>query len=702
MQQQNRLHSAMDGEAARNFLLNSRYDLIKMLPRESTLMAADILLGKKCFSEEVYTNIRDEHSETERVRKLFDALKPGSLRSYSIFYTYLKKDQKPIFEELEKHSWSDTESEPLPKRPKINEERVKEPDKPQVQESRVESDSGSNRNFAGFTFSQLLQHVEEPEEMESLVASLEQRLREGQMEEIKSLLVNRVLKNTVIFNHAEFKKMTVNHALTEFLKTKNQAIFPVKLLENFFSGSAKKKAEALDILTEPEKSDGNTGMLLDEPFLSQDENFNVTHPGAQSTPCRPRQKFHSGTGATMPESVIESLDGGYETSARKSSASFGYWSDHGVDVAIGTAGSDIDSGAFSAGTLTDTSSIVTFSNEFPAVELAESASAKTSAEEFSPGKPADASSFVKPPDVASQFKSADEFPAVKPTDVSSAFTSTNKFSAGTPAGTSPVVTPAFANLAVRPNSAVAILSERPVEATSVVLSGEEHLAVTQADASSAIKSADIGSAYRSLDEFSADGPRGSSLEVKPAIVNSSLRPAGEFAVDVNDGRSNHCNPKKRGNRCKIEKTKWQEKQCDILGNYLRKNISTQEIGKQGKMEDCFRIINNREHPRYPVLQADHCNVIFDHKTNAKKIIEVLDASAFTKKGEPKEEYKFRAQFHMWLLGISETVILSENKEDSLEKRPFEVEEKRFQQFINEVVIPALALYKKLQYSMIVT
>ncbi|KAJ8271011.1 hypothetical protein GJAV_G00121760 [Gymnothorax javanicus] len=182
----------MDEEAAKKFCMKNRSHIIKKLSKVNTMAAADILLSKGHINLNDYYLVSEEGSEMECMRKLFKAMEKGNPKSYSTFHQHLVKEQPFILEELEKHARSETESEPLPKRPKIDEERVREPDQSQVQEGRDETDCGSNPNFAGCTLSRLLQHVEEPEQMERLVASLEQRLKEGQITEIESLLRSQV------------------------------------------------------------------------------------------------------------------------------------------------------------------------------------------------------------------------------------------------------------------------------------------------------------------------------------------------------------------------------------------------------------------------------------------------------------------------------------------------------------------------------
>ncbi|KAG5846829.1 hypothetical protein ANANG_G00119130, partial [Anguilla anguilla] len=105
-------------------------------------------------------------------------------RNYGIFCLDCRKKKKKTGDV--------TASEPLEKKA-----RIEEPDQTQVQDATNETDSASTQNFTGWTLSKLLEHVEDPLHMKNLVTSLEQRLEDGEMEQLESKLQSCALKNTV-------------------------------------------------------------------------------------------------------------------------------------------------------------------------------------------------------------------------------------------------------------------------------------------------------------------------------------------------------------------------------------------------------------------------------------------------------------------------------------------------------------------------
>ncbi|XP_035276576.1 uncharacterized protein LOC118229036 isoform X4 [Anguilla anguilla] len=203
-------------------------------------------------------------------------------------------------------------------------------------------------------------------------------------------------------------------------------------------------------------------------------------------------------------------------------------------------------------------------------------------------------------------------------------------------------------------------------------------------------------------EISADTTSSPTADAASAVIPER---AFSVAVAANGGQTNNGNPRKQQNKKVFKKTTeemWRNNR-NILHKYLKiKQIPSTsgtvlETEELKKIKDCIRTVDCREHPSYPLLLADHC-IVF-HEENQKKIIEILDSAAFKKNGQLKEEFRFKVQFHMWLLDISKTVVLSK-KEDppyvEIQADSFEAEEKRFQQYLHKVVIPLFAVYKKVQ------
>ncbi|XP_061099378.1 uncharacterized protein LOC133129359 isoform X2 [Conger conger] len=206
----------MDAEGTKvaEFILQHMSDIIEGLSEAGTMQAADKLLGKKLIESQTYDRIRNESIPAEKVRALYSAMRPGDQQSYLVFYEYLKQKQQFLMNQLEEKARNETDSGPPGKKP-----RFEEPVQMQVQEARHETDSGSSLNFAGYTLTKLLEHVEDQKKMESLAKSLELRLKDGEMKKIESLLKTRGLRNDVHFKHDDFNTICVNTELRAFLQT---------------------------------------------------------------------------------------------------------------------------------------------------------------------------------------------------------------------------------------------------------------------------------------------------------------------------------------------------------------------------------------------------------------------------------------------------------------------------------------------------
>ncbi|XP_035276574.1 uncharacterized protein LOC118229036 isoform X2 [Anguilla anguilla] len=571
---------------AKVFFEDNLSHLIDTLSKADIMKMADLLLQNKCISDATYETIHKEHLEQDRMRSLHRAMKPGDLQSYLVCYEYLEKCQPCIIQNLERKTGDETASEPLRKKA-----RIEEPDQTQVQDATNETDSGSTPNFTGWTLSKLLEHVEDPVNMKHLVTSLEQRLEDGEMEQLECKLQNRALKNAVSLNHKAFRDICINKELTTFLASKSQAKFPKLAIEQFFTGGSKGRPKPLRTQDEPEKDNGDSGTMQNwqsaEPSRMQEESFDQNSPGVQNM-----TGMDTELSVPIPQSTL--CHSKMETNSIRMQKSLSVSSDKGYD--------------------TQKSSL----------------------------------SILDPPQEAQrEFKTSMTTPSECQQSISGeavaedGATTSEATSAATPAA---IASAATAKLAAIASPATA-------------------------------KSADTASSP------TADTDTASSV-----------------AVAANGDLTKNGNSRKQQNRKVYKKTTEEmlrKNRKDILLKFFEKIPPTS--GTVRKMEELekIRIVDCREHPSCPLLLADHC-IVF-HEANQKQLIEILDSAAFRKDSELKEEFRFKVQFHMWLLDIAKTVVLSK-EEDSreIQANSFKEKKRRFQQYLHKVVIPLFAVYKKVQ------
>ncbi|KAJ8377754.1 hypothetical protein AAFF_G00254270 [Aldrovandia affinis] len=144
----------------------------------------------------------------------------------------------------------------------------------------------------------------------------------------------------------------------------------------------------------------------------------------------------------------------------------------------------------------------------------------------------------------------------------------------------------------------------------------------------------------------------------------------EAGPENEDWNQNKIVKLKKGPSRQVREKKMMLKNTDTLREWALKQIPSEKSGSSQeeelkKIKDAITIVNIKQHPSYPLLLAVNCKVFRDPQTHKCKIIEIPDPDQINKNGQLKEAVDFKVQFHMWLLDISETVVVLK---DGNEKR----------------------------------
>ncbi|XP_061099377.1 uncharacterized protein LOC133129359 isoform X1 [Conger conger] len=248
----------------------------------------------------------------------------------------------------------------------------------------------------------------------------------------------------------------------------------------------------------------------------------------------------------------------------------------------------------------------------------------------------------------------------------------------------------------------------PAATASAATASADTTAATPAATASAAKPADIVSATTTAATSSAatsatsaataEATNSAASRAATASADTSATSAAKPAetVAANGGRPNYGNPKKQQSGQVCKKSILTNEQKAILRKFLIKQIPSEKLGTEEELKEiiaCITIMDFHDHPRYPLLRAYDCIVFRDPKTNQRKLVEILNDKAYTPNGNLKKDLNFKVQFHMWLLELSEALLLSE-KEETEVTQSFQPEEKTFRQYLHDLVVPVLAVYKK--------
>ncbi|KAK1142606.1 fibrous sheath CABYR-binding protein-like [Acipenser oxyrinchus oxyrinchus] len=144
--------------------------------------------------------------------------------------------------------------------------------------------------------------------------------------------------------------------------------------------------------------------------------------------------------------------------------------------------------------------------------------------------------------------------------------------------------------------------------------------------------------------------------------------------------------------------KWLEHTAQSLAEKEGKTID--EVKKQIESDSEITFIDNRQHTEFTCLMAREC-IVFKHE--GKRIMVHIDKrdKCLTPKGKDKEGFMFQLQYTMWILGDVKGTDLVFSDAEEIKKYTFDeasLEEfhVNFPRIINEVFLPAIALYKQAQ------
>ncbi|XP_051780103.1 uncharacterized protein LOC127526927 [Erpetoichthys calabaricus] len=152
-------------------------------------------------------------------------------------------------------------------------------------------------------------------------------------------------------------------------------------------------------------------------------------------------------------------------------------------------------------------------------------------------------------------------------------------------------------------------------------------------------------------------------------------------------------------RKEIQFTKWLEREVENVAE-VRK---TEKKEIKNEIQSSIEFIDTREHKTYRCLAVHNC-ILYTSITNREKRLIQLENSVsdcLTKKEEPREEFRFKWQYYMWMFeGFKKTdvvfcdsdVIYSPDYEETW----FKNFHTRFPLFLDEEVLPVIALYKEAQ------
>ncbi|MGH0183558.1 UNVERIFIED_CONTAM: hypothetical protein FKN15_012372 [Acipenser sinensis] len=145
--------------------------------------------------------------------------------------------------------------------------------------------------------------------------------------------------------------------------------------------------------------------------------------------------------------------------------------------------------------------------------------------------------------------------------------------------------------------------------------------------------------------------------------------------------------------------KWLEHTAQSLAK--KEGKTADEVKKQFESDSKITFIDNCQHAEFTCLTAREC-IVFKHE--GERIMVHIDKrdKCLTLKGKDiKEGFMFQLQYTMWILGgIKGTHVVLSDAEEILE---YNFDEASLEQFhvnfpriINEVFLPAIALYKQAQ------
>ncbi|XP_028653803.1 uncharacterized protein LOC114648748 isoform X2 [Erpetoichthys calabaricus] len=147
--------------------------------------------------------------------------------------------------------------------------------------------------------------------------------------------------------------------------------------------------------------------------------------------------------------------------------------------------------------------------------------------------------------------------------------------------------------------------------------------------------------------------------------------------------------------------KWLDHEVEKASNTT--NARKEEI--KTKIKSNIEFIDTWEHKTYRCLVAHKCILYTSIITGEQRLIE-LEKSAFkclTTKGEPRVESKFKWQYYMWMFGGIRNIDVVFCDRDSDEIIPYKYNENwfknfhtEFPKFLDEQILPVIALYKEAQ------
>ncbi|XP_069042974.1 uncharacterized protein [Lepisosteus oculatus] len=569
-----------------------------------------------------------------------------------------------------------------------------------------EEDVDSALGLSGYTLSKMEEYVDRPGNGEELIKKLREKLEEGEMEKLENKLRHMQTKNGLILKWSNVRKLTSNRDLKNFLIGGNQRIFPTIVLNQFFrarlnQSSGSELKESTDKKQTANESTHPTCRNLVIPI------WDSVSPSAMVEQIYPKplssvdqSTLASAHGSDKNQSV-EDLKGKEENNCSPSLNSSGYGSisekTFGTipnsdwpcipEESVPRAPCGISPGERS-GTCEDGTRTFNSEVEGPSGPRGSGCLSGTNTENDTGRK------------VGILFKESNHVPEImNDTDSSQS--------------------PTLFQKDLHVSDEVGKQKEEDLE--------KECFSLPKAKASSCL-SEEAQSNYfgtttiaRMASEVTSSSRKKASLDSEiwlddDGLVLQKTRPTTR-APSAESARSTTRKIEtkeqirtQKGSRTSQKKQNDQQndqqKKRSMLKEWASKKVfclkgGTSEEEKMGAVRAGISIINLKEHKLYPCLVAEQCLVFEDPETSKRRIIEIGEVGKILskKKGEFTEEFGFKLQFQMGVfVDICETDVVLPGKIRTIayDELLFEKVLKTFLKYIHEAVLPALAVFKKVQ------
>ncbi|XP_015195792.2 uncharacterized protein [Lepisosteus oculatus] len=725
-------------DACKNKLLDTFASLARLLEFQTAVEMADILLSKQKINLSEYLEL---HCSKD-VRQFLLMMLKKPKRDQELFLKTLQEKNWCLYKQAMKEACEmkncllcrqpGSPAHPQePRRRKGSETMDEVPAKRKPFKSSAfhhkhmvgihgDDEVDSARGLSGYTLSKMEEYVDRSGNCERLIKELREKLEEGEMEKLENKLRHMQTKNGFIFNWSTARKLTSNQELRSFLIGGNRRIFPTIVLNQFFrvrlnqrSGVCSELGESTD---EKQTANESTHPTCSDPVIPFLDSVSPSAMVEQKIYPKPLSSVDQSTlvsahGSDKNQSV-EDLKGEEENNCSPSLNSSGY-------------------NSFSSSISEKT------------IETIPNSDRSCIPEESVPRAPCGISPGERSgtcEDGTRTFNSEVEGPSgTKGSGSVSTLTLKKKCLSGTNTGndTGKKVDILFEEsnhmleriMNDTDSSQSPTLFQKDLHVSDEVGKqkeedlGKECFSLSKAKACSSL-SEEAQSNYFGTNTIARRASKVTSSSRERASLDSEIwldddglvlqktrpttrAPSAESARSTT--RNNETKEQirtQKGSRTSQKKQNDQQKKRSMLKEWASKKVfclkgGTSEEEKMGAVRAGISIINLKEHKLYPCLVAEQCLVFEDPETSKRRIIEIGEVGKILskKKGEFTEEFGFKLQFQMGVfVDICETDVVLPGKIRTIafDELLFEKVLKTFLKYIHEAVLPALAVFKKVQ------